>query len=456
MLRRSSGIHAVVVSVSILSAGCATIGAVPTHTDVPTELRRENSRTTAGEAFADVTTAGARISLVAFAMCETKKQQVLQRTTVVEHVNETPGRDWTFGILGAGMLAGGAAVLVDSSTVGQNDHATLTYNPVGQANARLIGVGLVVLGAATLAIPTVDILKANATERQGETIVQPAGTDAAVHCKEFPYPSLALSARAGTTTFRIGKTDSAGRLQADLLALTPESLALKKEDAFAILASADAEVASVSAEPVYFVRELAAWKVASPPCALPTSAKSCDGVREFLAKYPDGPNSRAATDMLAAAQPKLKAFADEESWAQLKLPTCARPTFGAKSEDVSNACAPLSRYLTDFPSGAHRPAVEGALKRGRGIEAQIRKSEEAATRAASAAEEARLAREEAAESRRRAEYSRSGGGASPSGGDCNSRCIMAGLACAGRCADDDDACGNRCTIATQLCTGRCP
>lgn len=103
--------------------------------------------------------------------------------------------------------------------------------------------------------------------------------------------------------------------------------------------------------------EAAAWDGASTAaCASPTTLEACDGVRGYLAKYPDGWHSAEARDLLKSAEEPLKVIRDDMMWRKVDEANCGQP----KSED---ACESVTKYIEVYPEGRHASRAQELLKK---------------------------------------------------------------------------------------------
>ncbi|HEX7600018.1 MAG TPA: hypothetical protein VF316_00360, partial [Polyangiaceae bacterium] len=94
------------------------------------------------------------------------------------------------------------------------------------------------------------------------------------------------------------------------------------------------------------------YRIRLEQCTVPISLTSCDGVRGFLIKHPDGTHADEAKAALATATPKLEALQkDEAAWKTAEPEACRR---GDK-----DACTKVEIYLAKFPAGLHAGEAKG-------------------------------------------------------------------------------------------------
>jgi hypothetical protein len=100
-----------------------------------------------------------------------------------------------------------------------------------------------------------------------------------------------------------------------------------------------------------------AWAAAGVvQCTNPTSLTACDGVRAYLAKWPQGPHAAEGRSALHDAEPKLVELQrDEKQWLASDARSC-----GAKK--VRAECAGVELYLTKFPAGMHAAEAKALIE----------------------------------------------------------------------------------------------
>jgi hypothetical protein len=121
--------------------------------------------------------------------------------------------------------------------------------------------------------------------------------------------------------------------------------------------------------------EEAGWEGIVGECRQPKALTSCDALKAWLAK--NGPPRRTGTDrpvhqtaqqqkkkqdearqVLDAAAPAMKEFAEANLFAKLDLPGCAAGT-------SISGCMDVTQYLRAFPDGKHAEEARKALDEGR-------------------------------------------------------------------------------------------
>ena len=91
-------------------------------------------------------------------------------------------------------------------------------------------------------------------------------------------------------------------------------------------------------------------------CKIPTRVESCNAVRSYLSRHPDGAHVQEANEVLASAQPALeKLQKDEVAWQKSNHHECA-------SRRTSDACVGVEAYEIQFPNGVHADEARRLLK----------------------------------------------------------------------------------------------
>jgi hypothetical protein len=91
-------------------------------------------------------------------------------------------------------------------------------------------------------------------------------------------------------------------------------------------------------------------------CKIPAQVNSCDLLRGYLRRHPNGGHAQEANDILAAAQPALERLQkDEVAWQKANRYECSRMR-------SSDACAGVEAYEIQFPSGMHADEARRLLK----------------------------------------------------------------------------------------------
>jgi hypothetical protein len=98
------------------------------------------------------------------------------------------------------------------------------------------------------------------------------------------------------------------------------------------------------------------WKAANvDDCRGATSEKACEGVDAYLAKYPSGAYAADGRKAIEDSKASADKRSEEDLWAKADAEKCKSPT---KVED----CQGLQQYLDKYPAGSHADEAKGTLK----------------------------------------------------------------------------------------------
>ncbi len=374
-----------VVGVSALAfMGCApmSVGA-PVVTDVPRgseERARPNGATDAA-----ITRDGMAIEVQLSDHCDVQRFDRFERTTIREHHNDAPQNDWYAGIGGA--LIGGAGALA----VAEPSRMTPSDGSRSATEVRGGGFALIGLGAALLAVPVIDYVRAHReAEHKVERVEEPGPlVRRDTRCGPPPGGTEVLARYPGSRTLSLGRTDARGTIRADLDALTPPDL-LFRRDATVALDGPSGTLGELPLADVYDHRDAAAWRAAeATECSTSVEEQACVAHVTYVARYPDGTHAGQARVAIEAARQRRRAFADEAAWALLDGGACRVP---AKNDVavIETACSPVQQYLAEYPDGLHADAAREILKPSRVVlarleEAQARRDREEAASPATGA-----------------------------------------------------------------------
>jgi hypothetical protein len=119
------------------------------------------------------------------------------------------------------------------------------------------------------------------------------------------------------------------------------------------------------------------WKAGDVEgCKNPLTAKACDGVKAYMAKYPAGKYTADGRKAIQESEVKLARVVEEDLWKVASLEQCLKPT---KSYD----CKGIEEYLKKYPAGAHAEEGKKALKTSEKPLEALKKKEEASKKKAS-------------------------------------------------------------------------
>jgi hypothetical protein len=458
-------------------AGCASISlGDPQVAKTPTgETTRETVHTNLY--VASVRQDGAIAWLRLDHACDTVEKRILAVRTTRERHNDWAAFDW--GMFGGGVALGtlGAVTIIDANDVYGNQKDQRTFNSVGQTNARLAGAGIAAVGAALIAIPTIDAIRASGSTVTESMEPEPAGKTiaAGVACKGEPVHGLAVRGRIwdgggpaesiaseleparksgdspfGGNDIDLGTIEIPGRLTIDLASVDSERWLLgSRGDRLDVMVGTQ-RVASLDLGPARAAIDDRHWDASSSSeCADPRSLTACDGVAAYLRQLPDGKHAREASELTSGARPKLAALKDHADWVAAQSESCREP----KDE---HGCDGVQRYLDEHDAGLHAGDARDVLTGSAGKIAQLRARAEAeakaAERKAAAEAAAEKRREEAEERRQRAEALREAVAAfRQCKQTCRDRCVM-------QYRDDEklEACARICVRADCNTPDDCP
>jgi hypothetical protein len=371
------------VSVAVLpSIGCAEIGQRPA-VNQDRVVRTETVEVPIAGAHADINQEGSNLHLAVSHLCDVKRFNVVDRTSTTEFYNGSPKQTWLTagaGLVSAGV---GLTLVVDSTSTYPNDPNSRTYNSTGPDKERLYGIGLIGTGALLGTIAFVNAMRANGSGIEHSQIVENAGTvRKATVCSKTPFANAAMTGTVGDQTIVLGKTDGQGKLHVDLDQAASEDLVLGKSATKLTLQANGQPCGTGNLVPLYLRREGKAYDGSDPEaCANPTRGDACNHLESFVVNYPDGPHSRAAKEILAGAQTTIGQLRDDATWARSQPTKCAKND-SEDPGAVHRSCDPLRSYLTRYPEGRHADDARKSLAAGDAREkhlvAEIERRENAA------------------------------------------------------------------------------
>lgn len=377
-----------------------------------------------------LTVEGTEITVTTKRLCDYRDRRTVRRTTTRERFNQSPGTDYALGGLGIVALGTGVGFVVDAKSVHPNEKTGQNYNPVGPDNARMIGYGLIGVGAIATTIAIVDVFRSEGAEVEVDEVqLDPEVTRKNVACDKAPHADArvvgtvkAIPVREGIWLDRhllgpqeveLGRTNERGLLEVDVAQLLPPSLVLVPDKTTMDIFVEAKKVGVVDLARVYRDRRDAAWKAADlDACREPKASTACDSVKRYLDYYPDGKHAAEAQKTLDKVSDRLAQLGDQEAWSQAQADV-AGCTSGPVSEPsgVDALCARIENYASKYSSGAHieqaRAALKKASDRRAKLQAKLDKQERDGAakteREAKAAEQAEARRVREAERRQKAE-----------------------------------------------------
>ena len=350
---------------------CAPMGVgPPVVTDVPKHVEQRSMGT--GATDDAVTQEGSRLIVRVTELCDVQRVTRVERTTVREHQNEAPQNDWWAGVGGVVLAGLGAVTVVEPRPLKGSDGHEYTKAEVRQGGYLLVG-----LGAALLAVPVIDAIRANSV------------ADRRVEEVEVPGPFLRRNVACGGAQVgkeialhfpegqrvEIGQTGPKGRLVVDLSALTPAGVFFARDQSATVEASGR-PIGRASLAALYDEREAAAWQLAEASlCRTSLDESACEPVGFYAAHYAGGEHATAARTLLDDAAARRLRAREEAAWGQLDLRACRAPKKQDR-ETIEAACAPLSAHLNEFPEGPHVDELRATLRPAEALTARLKAAEE--------------------------------------------------------------------------------
>lgn len=385
---------AIAAALGLCSGACATIVPVGPATESRRVVRQYVVQRESDAPFTQIEQDGSIVRLKLTATCKRVPVTSSMVTSTREMENEDSAIDWA--LLSGGAVAAGAGVvfLVDANSVHETDTTAREYNPYGPSQARAAGGGLLGLGAALLAIPIVDAIRANGTETstKAEASDGPprpcqgrALSDVRLTARFIAEDTNETAASSARPLLALGATDDKGSLEVDFMDAVLQRPELLDSRYTAQVLVGENKVGEVDLLPIRAVADERMW-AAEPAktCERAESETACDGLIRYLTAFPHGKHTDNARATLEKAQAVIR---DETKWRAASTEACIKPT-------TESACDLTRAYVESLPNGRHAEearallrAAGPALKRLR----ETREREEAAAAAAARNEERRIA-----------------------------------------------------------------
>lgn len=290
-------------------SGCASI----TPGEPRTQQRNVGSRVVEADGKkvrASVEQDGTLVEVRLTRLCGTRQVSKLKVVETRELVNKEPGLDLAAGIAGGMGLIAGGAFLVDSQSVYEADTTSKNYNEYGKGKAQLLGGVLAGVGAALLAIPLVDVARANGDEQVTTRFQEESGEPDLTRLRRCTDPANSgdLSKRLylrfpNGARVKLGNTAADGALSTDLLdVLTANDFANGGMAAKASIAEDDddEELGELDLTALGKRYDDLAWReVNADACRSTMDDSKCVEVSGYLKQRPTGIHAREAAEALA-------------------------------------------------------------------------------------------------------------------------------------------------------------
>lgn len=257
---------------------------------------------------------GLHLEVSAVQLCDRVEVDDIQRTHRYDRVSKAPG--WMAGLA----LAGAAGVGTGSYLLARADHYpehvpsgsdALTRNEARAWGATSAAVGGVVLAAAMIhwIIVSRDDTETEVFHKDGGAVAQGV---ACARSEPAPGVNVWLATRRGRV--QVGSTGDDGTLAVELNDVVPPAAVVGADwEKRASVGTGDRVMMDVDLEPVRHWYEARQWADADlQACAGPERADACDGIRGYLAAFPDGEHAPQARQLLARAKAALAQIAARE------------------------------------------------------------------------------------------------------------------------------------------------
>lgn len=357
------------------SAGCARMGVGPAVvTDVPKGV--EHRSIPNGSSDGIVSQDGLRVSVRVAEHCNVLRIDKIERTTIRKHQNLTPQNDWWAGIGGAALIAAGAVAIAKPATMQPKDGSASVEEVRGG------GYVMVGLGALLVAVPVIDYVRAQREAVHTVERVDEPGplVQHDIRCGAPPEGTELTGRDPQGRTISLGRTDRRGVVSANLDEVVPTAWAFSKDARLAVHL-AERQLGEVALAELYAHREAAAWQLAeSNTCRTSLDATACDAQAAYVSRFPEGTHVAEARQAIEDARARRRIAADDAAWALLDTRACRTP---AKNDPtiIEGACAPIERYLAEYPDGLHAETAREALRPSKAILARLEEAEERRARA---------------------------------------------------------------------------
>jgi len=399
------GVAALLTS-SLLSNACATIGEEKVRTEVATQKAYERQVETE-RALVVTRQAGPTLNVHTSRECRRVATFDKRETTYFEDTNESSGGDYAALVFGLALGGVGSAMILDAHFGGRSDPNHMLFDKLDAKQELGVGIGTASAGGLLLLIPIIDGLRALGGReevrdfQEDGPVVAPSevcgfaskAPDAvAVNLAGLDAP-LTLTMQNGQEVSRsMIRLSPSGQTPIDLVTMVPDALLRAARRPARLRVTIDSTtIAEVDPSPAYRLRDDAMWADltrARLTCSQPLSIDACDDLSDYASHYPDSSYRAAALGLVTAAQPALIAMRDDVAFHQ------ADPA-GCRSPRAENACEGVRSYLASWPRGRHTGEAHLVLGEGMPRIALLVANREAEERAAERAQEDAAAREEA-------------------------------------------------------------
>jgi hypothetical protein len=296
---------------AVVSLGCAEMTYGPRKLADETVVSTRHKILPSPTSRATLQQTGTEIRITTTQACDLVEVKEVKRTYEQEKENPALVPELVLLSLGAVPAGIGAAFLVDSQNVYENDRNARLYNASGKSGAVAAGVVFLTWGAVMIAVPLVDLARSGGSKEDEETATengQVLRRDIPCEGGVAPAGYRPVMGRILVDTFHLGNTDPSGVLVADLAQVVPPRIFLSPQPATSMEVLVDNVIlGKVSLAGVgeavaldWKKREAMAWaEVDAIACrSAPPDHPACDEVRSYLQQFPNGPHVQDARRLL--------------------------------------------------------------------------------------------------------------------------------------------------------------
>jgi hypothetical protein len=311
--------RAILSMMVLASAGLGCVEMTYGSPEVKDTVLNVERKTDPGDGIAgEIKQSGTMVSVNASKKCDLTEVKEVRRTTTKSKKNDYLGLELGLIAAATGPIGSGALFLVDAQSVYPSDRDSRLYNSSGPEASYAVGIILITVGAAVMALPLVDVLRTIGDEEEETTIKEaPTILQKDVGCRGFIPPSgFPVSGRLPNgQQISLGNLDGRGELSVDLASAIPTNmLAGPNPPTKMSVWINQTQIGTVTLAPVAFAqaaelieREEAAWRALDlAQCREGRVDNACAAVQAFLAAHPAGNHAAEAKRMIDhyASRPK--------------------------------------------------------------------------------------------------------------------------------------------------------
>lgn len=287
-------------SLSLIGAGCAVRGPLLRHDD---DVASRSSQLRLGEGrAARLAQQGTRVQVEAIQLCDRVERLHIERTHL--YARRTKNKTVTVATAvgsALGIALGTVALVRAPSLPASRDPLDDGFT---RSQARGGGAAAVALGSAAAFGLLIHGIRIARGDREREQVTEDGEVlEREVACPA-PVPWTAAPVTLGARV-ALGQTGADGRAELDLAPRVPPA-AIEGAPLRVDLRVGGRPVGQVDLAPVRHAHQEDAWRFAGAMrCAAPEEPDDCDGVAEYLRRYPEGPHADEARRTLERARGAL-------------------------------------------------------------------------------------------------------------------------------------------------------